>query len=100
MPKVMCLHLDDTGTRNPDRKVPEKFVFRDWFALGGYITREEDEGSIRTAHANFCGEWGINYPLHSYDIRAETERFTWLRALEQREKNKFMRGLGALLTSI
>jgi hypothetical protein len=44
MPKVMCLYLDDSGTRNPSRKLPEKFMFRDWFTLGGYLSREEDEG--------------------------------------------------------
>ena len=52
MPKIMCLYLDNSGTRNPDRKIPEQFMYCDWFALGGYISNEEDEGIIRTAHAN------------------------------------------------
>ena len=72
MPKVMCLYLNDSGTRNPDRKVPENFMYRDWFTLGGFLSKEEDEGTIETAHATFCERWGITYPLHSYDIRAET----------------------------
>lgn len=100
MPKVMSLYLDDSGTRNPDRKIPEKFQFRDWFTLAGFITNEEDEGRIRTAHANFCDGWGIKYPLHSYDIRAQTENYTWLKALEEREYNRFMRELGGMLLSI
>jgi hypothetical protein len=100
MPKVMCLYLDDSGTRNPDRKIPEKFMYRDWFALGGYISNEEDEGVIRTAHANFCENWGISYPLHSYDIRAETNNFTWLASLDERERNKFMRSLSQMLLDI
>ena len=78
MPKVMSLYLDDSGTRNPDRKLPQQFMFRDWFTLGGYVTKEEDEGTIETAHATFCDQWGITYPLHSYDIRSETKDFTWL----------------------
>jgi hypothetical protein len=100
MPKVMCLYLDDSGTRNPDRKLPKELMFRDWFALGGYITKEDDEGIIRTAHAKFCEGWKITYPLHSYDIRAEQDDFTWLGGLEDREFNRFMRELGHLLVSI
>jgi hypothetical protein len=100
MPKVMCLYLDDSGTRNPDRRVPEMFMYRDWFTLGGYLSKEEDEGAIRTSHANFCERWHINYPLHSYDIRAETERFTWLSALDDREHERFMRELGEMLLTI
>lgn len=93
----MCLYLDDSGTRNPDRKIPQTLMFRDWFTLGGYICKEEDEGIIRTSHANFCGEWRINYPLHSYDIRSETKKFSWLATLGERDHNKFMRDLGRML---
>jgi len=96
----MCLYVDDSGTRNPDRRVPEEFTYRDWFALGGYLTQEENEGAIRTAHAIFCEQWGIAYPLHSYDIRSETENFTWLAALNDREYNRFMRGLSQMLLSV
>jgi hypothetical protein len=92
--------LDDSGTRNPDRRAPKEFMYRDWFALGGYLAKEEDEGAIRTAHANFCELWGITYPLHSYDIRAETGNFTWLAALEGREHKRFMRSLSEMLLSI
>ena len=97
---MMCLFLDDFGTRNPDRKLPRQFMFRDWFTLGGFIAKEEDEGAIETAHASFCQEWGITYPLHSYDIRLETENFTWLSGLGEREYNRFMRGLGGMLLSV
>jgi hypothetical protein len=99
MPKVVSLYLDDSGTRNPDRKLPEEFMFRDWFALGGYVAKEEDEGAIRTAHATFCKRWKISYPLHSYDIRAQTENFTWL-SKEVRKFNRFMRELGAMLLGV
>jgi hypothetical protein len=100
MPKVMCLYLDDSGTRNPDRKIPEKFMFRDWFTLGGYLALEDDEGTIRTSHNNFCADWNIAYPLHSYDIRAETENFTWLRSLDEREKSRFFKELSRMLLSL
>lgn len=100
MPKVMSLYLDDSGTRNPDEKRPAQFMYRDWFTLGGYIIREEEEGILRTAHANFCTDWKINYPLHSYDIRAEHQNFRWLGLLDDAEYNKFMKQLSALLLNI
>lgn len=96
----MCLYLDDSGTRNPDRKIAKELTFRDWFTLGGYLCNEEDEGLIQTAHENFCVEWGIEYPLHSYDIRAERENFTWLGALSQLEHERFMRGLAGMLLKL
>jgi hypothetical protein len=74
-------------------------MFRDWFSLGGYLAKEEDEGIIRTAHAKFCEQWGITYPLHSYDIRASTRDFTWLGRLEAREHTRFMRSLAEMLLS-
>jgi hypothetical protein len=96
----MSLYLDDSGTRNPDRRVTEELTYRDWFTLGGFITKQEDEGAVRTAHANFCEQWGITYPLHSYDIRAETKDFTWLGALDEREYIKFMRDLSHMLLTV
>lgn len=100
MPKVMSLYLDDSGTRNPDRRIAKELTYRDWFTLGGFIAKEEDEGTIRTAYAKFCEEWGITYALHSYDIRAETADFTWLGKLDESEHRKFMRDLSRLLLSI
>ncbi|MGL5168983.1 MAG: DUF3800 domain-containing protein [Afipia sp.] len=100
MPKILSLYLDDSGTRNPDRKVPEEFQYRDWFTLGGYTVNEEDEGQVRTAHAKFCEDFGIKYPLHSYDIRAETDDFKWLGSVDDKDYKRFMSGLSNLLLSI
>jgi hypothetical protein len=99
MPKVMCLYLDDSGTRNPDH-LPAEFNYGDWFTLGGYVITEEDEGIARTSHAKFCERWKIFYPLHSYDIRLGVKRFSWLHKLEAAEYNRFMRELGAFLTAV
>lgn len=100
MPNVLSLYLDDSGTRNPDRKLPEKFQFRDWFTLGGYTVNEEDEGAVRTAHEQFCEVWGIKYPLHSYDIRACADNFKWLGTIDGGEYERFMRGLSKMLLGI
>jgi hypothetical protein len=100
MPKVACLYLDDSGARNPDHVVARELTYRDWFTLGGYLINEEDEGVLRTAHAQFCGAWGIKYPLHSYDMRAQRKKFAWLGKLEERELTRFMGDLSKMLVSI
>jgi uncharacterized protein DUF3800 len=100
MPKILSLYLDDSGTRNPDRKRPEKLQFRDWFTLGGYTVKEEEEGAVRTTHATFCERWKITYPLHSYDIRSQAGKFAWLGTLEDAERNRFLRQLGDMLVQI
>jgi hypothetical protein len=100
MPKIMCLYMDDSGTRNPDRKIVEDLTYRDWFTLGGFLMKEVDGGVIRTLHAEFCEKWGIKYPLHSYDIRLMDKRFSWLRTASVTDRGQFMRDLSAMLTKI
>lgn len=99
MPQVYCLYIDDSGTRNPDRN-PHGKQFKDWFALGGILVKEEDEPTVEGLHAKFCSTWNIDYPLHSYDIREKTARFSWLGKLNGTEFSKFMSDLSELLTSI
>jgi hypothetical protein len=96
----MCLYMDDSGTRNPDRKIVEDLTYRDWFTLGGFLMKEVDDGVIRTLHAEFCEKWGIKYPLHSYDIRLMAGRFSWLRTASVEDRGQFMRDLSAMLTKI
>src|SRR5215469_11600996 len=59
--RIAAKRLTAADARPAVGKVPETFMFRDWFALGGYISREE-EGSIRTAHATFCETWRVLRP--------------------------------------
>jgi hypothetical protein len=96
----MCLYMDDSGTRNPDKKIADDLTYKDWFTLGGFLMKEEDDGHIVTQHAKFCETWGIKYPLRSYDIRLMDKRFSWLRTLSVEDRGKFMRGLSNLLTGI
>lgn len=40
--------MDDSGTRTPNRKpLPFRPEVREFFALGGVLINEEDEGSAR-----------------------------------------------------
>src|SRR6266581_4624799 len=75
MPKAMCLYLDDSGTRNPD-KIAGDFIYRDWFTLGGFLVNEEHESLVRTSYDKFRESWKVTYPLRSYDIRLAAARFS------------------------
>jgi hypothetical protein len=92
--------MDDSGTRNPDKKIVDVSTYRDWFALGGILLKEEDEGMVRTAHANFCEKWGIAYALRSYDIRLMARRYSWLSKLHAKERSEFMRDLTRMLVGL
>jgi hypothetical protein len=92
--------MDDSGTRNPDKKIVDDLTFKDWFTLGGFLMKEEDDGIIRTAYSAFCEKWGINYPLRSYDIRLMDKRFSWLRTFSVEDRGQFMRDLSRMLTTV
>ena len=100
MPRVLNFYMDDSGTRAPNRK-PLPFDPRrhEFFALGGVLINEEDEGAARTAYEEFCRRWSIEYPLHSVEIRHSSHGFGWLkRGVDEYER--FMRDLSRFLTTI
>jgi hypothetical protein len=99
MPEIACLYLDDSGTRNPDRKA-DGTVDRDWFALGGIIINEEDVPTAEKAHEEFCTRWGIKYPLRSFDIRQKSKSFSWLRTLSPANYLAFMQDLSGVLVAL
>lgn len=76
----LLLFIDDTGSRDPDRKDP--LVRRDsmnCFAFGGFMIRAADVETLKEAHRAFCAKWDIDYPLHSYEIRGGRGDFGWLK---------------------
>jgi hypothetical protein len=100
MPRILNFYMDDSGTRRPNRK---PLAFRpeapDFFALGGVLVNEEDEGPIRAAYDELCSKWSITYPLHSAEIRHSSDNFAWLKR-DGDEYRRFMRDLTGLLTRI
>jgi hypothetical protein len=100
MPRVLNFYMDDSGTRAPNRK-PLPFDPRrhEFFALGGVLINEADESAARTAYAEFCHRWSIEYPLHSVEIRHSSHDFSWLKRGAD-EYGKFMRDLSRFLTTI
>src|SRR5580698_7478786 len=100
MPRILNFYMDDSGTRTPDRKpLPFRPGVREFFALGGVLINEEDEGSARKLYAKFCERWSIGYPLHSVEIRNCKKAFSWLMRNTD-EYERFMRDLSKLLTTM
>ena len=100
MPRILNFYMDDSGTRVPMRKpLPFSPLERNFFALGGVLINEEDEALARKAYDDFRERWGLDYPLHSVEIRHSAGRFNWLRRNTE-EYELFMRDLTRLLTSI
>ncbi len=99
--KKIILCFDDSGSRDPDRKMSlhdRRQDKMDWFALGGVLVKEEDISEVIAMHDDFCQKWGINYPLHSTKIRCHQGKFAWLKKRENR--NRFYSELECFLLSL
>jgi uncharacterized protein DUF3800 len=95
------LALDDSGTRHPTHKVGRKAKHgNDWFALGGVIFSENDEARIRDLHGVFCENWQIEHPLHSSEIRAKSNNFSFVGLLEAAEQHRFYEELYCLMRDL
>lgn len=93
--------MDDSGTRHPTRnpgRRPEHG--HDWFALGGVLFLEEDEKLIREAHDAFVEEWSITSPLHSSEIRARSNSFSFVGKLSAKEQTRFYEELYCMMRDI
>ena len=88
-------YMDDSGSRDLDRS--DERVGSKWFALGGVLVKEEDEGVIRDRHQKFCSLWDISAPLHSYPIRNTQDEFAWIRTLSAQDKARFFSELSEFL---
>lgn len=78
----LILYFDDTGSRNPDHNPDARRDGMDCFGLGGILVRGEDVRGVWDSHTVFCEHWGLDYPLHSSDIRGGHGKFGWLRKPE------------------
>src|SRR3954447_18174192 len=76
MKRTLNFYLDDSGTRTPNRKpLLLDSGKNEFFALGGVLINEEDEGRVRAAYQELCARWSIDYPLHSVEIRHSSQAF-------------------------
>jgi hypothetical protein len=99
---VMNLYIDDSGTRDPDRRPARANHGYDWFSLGGVLIKQEEEHIPRAVHAEFMARWEIDPDivfLHSAEIRGKTDSFTWLAGLSAERRADFLEDLYRLMTS-
>ena len=96
MTPTFHLYIDDSGSRSLDKNAGGQSGSK-WFALGGVLIAEEDEPDVRSRHEAFCGQWGILYPLHSYDIRQQVKAFSWLNTVDASKRQSFLEDLTGFL---
>jgi hypothetical protein len=96
MTDELHLYFDDSGSRIPDAKVPDRLDGMDCFALGGVLVRPEDENAIVQAYFALCRKWNIKCPLHSTKIRGSRSGFAWLKT-DQTRRDEFLTDLQSLL---
>lgn len=92
--------MDESGPRRPDRK-PAIFdkARNDFFGYGGVLASDTEEDACRSAYADFCKRWEIDYPLHSVEIRNKAGNFSWL-AIDAAKTEAFMTELTTFLIGL
>lgn len=87
-PQKYYLYIDDSGSRFPNRQDHDsRRDGMDHFALGGVLLKDEDKDQVQQSYLSFCGNWSIDYPLHSTKIRGMRGDFIWLEgSSKQNEK--------------
>lgn len=71
----------------------------DWFALGGVLIDKDDRKLALERYDAFVTSWGIDYPLHSTQIRGRRGKFRWLGQDEVRAE-RFHRELAEMLLTM
>ncbi len=101
-PREFLFYIDDSGSRDPDRRPDDKRRDSDWFALGGVIVDAADKDHCDQAISAFRRSWPQigDAPLHSYEIRNKTEAFRWLEMLSPSELEAFYQGISDLMVSL
>jgi len=93
----MCLYLDESGSRKPDREAKEAARENDFFAVGGVLVNEEDAAKAEELHRSFMAKWALTSPLHSVKIRHSKDQFRWLRDASEGKKQEFYNEITELL---
>lgn len=102
MQKELHFYIDDSGSRDPDRRQSSNKHHPDWFALGGVLVDPLNKEGIETRITEFRTQWPQieNRPFRSYDIRNKTDRFAWLASLSSAEQMRFFDGLTAMMLEL
>lgn len=93
-------YIDDSGSRDPDRRPKVNGNEPDWFGLGGVLVDASDKSKIEDAIGGLKTKWpqiGAT-PLRSYDIRNAKGGFRWLAELDAGMRGDFFQDLTRLIT--
>lgn len=97
---VLRLYFDDTGSRHPDKRPDPTRKGRDWFGLGGFVIRKEDESAAKQLHTDLAQRWGVRAPFHMTDMLAEKKGFSWLGRVSESENERFWSEYKTFLASV
>lgn len=102
MKKEFHFYIDDSGSRDPDRKPSSDKYEPNWFALGGVIVSPEEKKIVDEEIDKFKAKWTqiSTSPLRSYDIRNRTNGFNWLEVTGKHEQDRFYGELTELILSL
>lgn len=90
---LLELYLDESGSRLPDHEPIVADSGMNCFALGGIIFAAAQIEALLRPYRAFCKKWGIEYPLHSNEIRMRTGNFRWLAKLAPSMANEFFQDI-------
>lgn len=95
----LLFYMDDSGSRDPDRKPDLQNKEPDWFALGGLIVDVTQKAAVEDRIDNFRAKWDQvgEAPLRSYNIRNRNGGFGWLGGLTKEIQNEFYGDLTQLI---
>jgi hypothetical protein len=94
------LYFDDSGSRHPDKKSDPSRAGRDWFALGGFLIRQEEENAVKQLHDAFVRKWNVKHPLHMTDMLAKKKGFSWLGRISDVDHDRFWSDYKVLLATV
>ena len=100
--KEIHLYVDDSGSRDPNRKRHQDSGEVNWFALGGFLIHADHKPAAEQMVRDFRARWpqSDDAPLHSYEIRNKTGAFRWLIGAGKDEQQRFYAGLSALIRDL
>ena len=99
--RELLFYMDDSGSRDPDRKPNLKNHEPNWFALGGVVVDSVSKREIEASFDDFRNRWSLpnDTPLRSYNIRNRTDGFRWLNKLDSGKLEEFFSDLTQLIIS-
>lgn len=100
--KELHFYMDDSGSRDPDRKPTTNRHEPNWFALGGVLIDPNEKENIDRLITDFRGKWPQmkEEPLRSYDIRNKTQRFAWMQTLSTADQMRFFGDLTEMMLGL